>query len=48
MEGFTVVLMIAWLLLLATFGGMYFMDQATKKRANKQADEAPPRSARSG
>ena len=31
MEGFTVVLMIAWLILMAVFGGMYFMDQAIKK-----------------
>lgn len=48
MEGFTLVLIIAWLILLATFGGMYFMDQATKKRADKQAGEAPPRGVRSG
>ena len=31
MEGFTVVLMIAWLILMAVFGGMYYMDQAAKK-----------------
>lgn len=48
MEGFTLVLMIAWLVLLATFGAMYFMDQATKKRAEKQTGEAPPRGGRSG
>jgi hypothetical protein len=47
-EGFTLVLMIAWLVLLATFGAMYFMDQATKKRAEKQTGEAPPRGGRSG
>ena len=45
MEGFTVVLIIAWLVLLATFGGMYFMDQATKKAAEKSG-EAPQRGAR--
>ena len=48
MEGFTLVLIIAWVMLLATFAGMYFMDQATKKRAEKQAGEAPPRGTRSG
>ena len=44
-EGFTVVLIIAWLVLLAVFGGMYYMDQVTKA-AEKQGGEAPPRTAR--
>ena len=38
MEGFTVVLMIAWLILMAVFGGMYFMDQATKKAEGQSGD----------
>lgn len=47
MEGFTLVLMIAWLILLGTFGAMYYMDQATKKKKKeKQTEEAPPRSTR--
>lgn len=46
MEGFTVVLIIAWLLLLAVFGGMYYMDQTTKQAAEKQSGEAPQRTAR--
>jgi len=45
-EGFTVVLIIAWLLLLAVFGGMYYMDQTTKKASEKQSGEAPQRTAR--
>lgn len=39
------VLIIAWLLLLAVFGGMYYMDQATKA-AEKQSGEASQRAAR--
>ena len=46
MEGFTIVLMIAWLILLATFGSMYYMDQATKQAAGKQSGETPQRTAR--
>ncbi len=46
MEGFTLVLMTAWLILLATFGGMYHMDQATKKAARKQSGEAGQRAAK--
>jgi len=45
-EGFTLVLMIGWLILLATFGAMYYMDQVTQKKTEKQPEEAPPRSAR--
>ena len=47
MEGFTLVLIIAWLMLLGAFAGMYFMDQAVRKRTEKQAGEAPVRGARS-
>ena len=46
-EGFTLVLMIAWLILLATFAGMYYMDQTTKKAAEKST-EAPQSKARGG
>jgi len=41
-EGFTLVLMISWLILLATFGGMYYMDQTTKARSEKQSGDGPP------
>jgi len=37
-EGFTLVLMIAWLILLGTFAGMYYMDQATKKRPERSGE----------
>ena len=37
-EGFTLVLMIAWLILLGTFGAMYYMDQVTKKKKGKQTE----------
>jgi len=40
MEGFTVVLLIAWLVLMACFGGMYYMDQATKKAVARRAKAA--------
>jgi hypothetical protein len=39
MEGFTLVLLIGWLLLVATFVAMYFMDQATKKAAESRSDQ---------
>ena len=40
MEGFTVVLLIAWLVLIGCFGGMYYMDQATKKAVARRAKAA--------
>ena len=40
MEGFTIILVIGWLLLLSSFVGMYFLDQATKQIADRRA--APP------
>ena len=46
MEGFTLVLMIAWLILLATFGGMYHMDRKTSEAARKQSGEAGQRAAK--
>ena len=47
-EGFTLVLLIGWLVLLAAFGAMYRMDQVSKKAAEKQTSEAPPRIVRRG
>jgi hypothetical protein len=37
MEGFTIVLLISWLLLLGSFVGMYFLDQATKQAAGRRS-----------
>ena len=37
MEGFTLVLVTGWLILVGTFVAMYFMDQATKKVAESRA-----------
>jgi len=37
MEGFTIVLVVGWLLLLGSFVGMYFLDQATKQAADRRA-----------
>ncbi|MBI3935007.1 MAG: hypothetical protein HY316_09975 [Acidobacteria bacterium] len=40
MEGFTIVLLTGWLLLLGSFIGMYFLDQATKQAAERRAASA--------
>ena len=37
MEGFTLVLLIGWLVLLGCFAGMYFLDRATQQVAAKRA-----------
>lgn len=37
MEGFTIVLMISWLILVGCFVAMYFMDEATKKAAARRS-----------
>jgi hypothetical protein len=37
MEGFTIILIIGWLLLVGSFVGMYFLDQATKKISDRRA-----------
>ena len=37
MEGFTVVLLISWLILVGCFAAMYFMDKATKEAAQRRA-----------
>ena len=44
MDGFTLVLLTAWLVLVGTFVGMYTLDQATKKTREKRAkvvEQAP-------
>jgi len=40
MEGFTIVLTAGWLLLLGSFIGMYFLDQATKQEAARRASQS--------
>ena len=40
LEGFTIVLLIGWLLLLGSFVGMYYMDQATKQAAAQRAAQS--------
>lgn len=40
MEGFTVVLLISWLILIGCFVAMYFMDQATKKAAERRSSSS--------
>jgi hypothetical protein len=37
MEGFTLVLLIGWLLLLASFAGIYWLDRATKAAETRRA-----------
>ena len=37
MEGFTLVLLIGWIVLLGCFAGMYFMDKATKNAAAQRS-----------
>jgi hypothetical protein len=41
MEGFTLVLLISWLILVGCFVAMYFMDQATKKAVERRSKAAP-------
>ena len=43
MEGFTVVLLIGWIVLMGCFAAMYFMDQAVKKSDAERAS-APEQS----
>ena len=40
MEGFTLVLLISWLILIGCFVAMYFMDQATKKAVELRSKAA--------
>ena len=40
MEGFTIVLLIGWLLLLGSFVAMYFMDQAVKQTAQRRSGQS--------
>jgi hypothetical protein len=37
MEGFTLVLLISWLILIGCFVAMYFLDKATKEAAERRA-----------
>jgi len=41
MEGFTIVLLIGWALLLGSFVGMYFLDQAVKHTAERRSAPSP-------
>jgi hypothetical protein len=41
MEGFTVVLLISWIILVGCFVAMYFMDEATKKAAAGRSMPVP-------
>jgi hypothetical protein len=42
MEGFTLVLMISWLILISCFAGMYFLDKKTKEAADKRVQSQGP------
>jgi len=42
MEGFTIVLLISWLILIGCFVAMYFMDKATKEAAERRAKTEQP------
>ena len=46
LEGFTLVLLISWLILIGCFAGMYFVDQATKKAVERRAKAAEQEAAR--
>lgn len=37
MEGFTLVLVSGWVILVGTFTAMYFMDRATKRAVERRA-----------
>ena len=46
MDGFTLVLLAAWLVLVGTFAGMYYLDQATQKavaKRSKAVEQTPAR-----
>jgi len=44
MEGFTLVLLISWLILISCFAGMYFLDKKTKEAAEKRSQSQGPAS----
>jgi len=46
MDGFTLVLLAAWLVLVGTFAGMYCLDQSTQKAAEKRLKALEQASAR--
>jgi hypothetical protein len=41
-EGFTLVLMLSWIILISCFAGMYFLDKKTKEAAAKRAQGQGP------
>jgi hypothetical protein len=45
MEGFTIVLLISWLILIGCFVAMYFMDKATKEAAERRPGSTGPEAA---
>jgi hypothetical protein len=40
MEGFTIVLVIGWLLLVVAFAGMYRLDQITRRTVERRVAQA--------
>lgn len=40
MEGFTIILLIGWLLLVAALAGMYVLDRRVKEAADRRAAAA--------
>ena len=44
-EGFTLVLLISWIILISCFAGMYFLDKKTKEAAEKRAQSSGPETA---
>ena len=39
MEGFTLVLLIGWLLLMTSFAGVYWLDRAVKAAENRRGEK---------
>ena len=48
MEGFTLVLLIAWLLLLGSFAAMFYMDRAVKEAESRKAGSSGQSPAKGG
>ena len=48
MEGFTLVLLIAWLFLLGSFVAMFYMDRAVKEAEGRKAGPSGQSPARGG
>jgi hypothetical protein len=45
MEGFTLVLLISWLILIGCFVAMFFLDKATAEAAKRRSGSAGPETA---